>query len=123
MIPHVKTVFVITFTVRELQFYLSIYNFRLARFHICFLLQPVCHCQNCSCVCSTDVFIAFTFFFSSLSHLCQIPSGAVQALERQKEFSDAIRNERDELRDEVVQLKDILKVLICVVKQGLTLFS
>jgi len=40
--------------------------------------------------------------------------GAVQALERQKEFSDAIRNERDELRDEVVQLKDILKVLICV---------
>ncbi|XP_053090168.1 uncharacterized protein lrrfip1a isoform X7 [Pangasianodon hypophthalmus] len=31
------------------------------------------------------------------------------ALERQKEFSDAIRNERDELRDEVVQLKDILK--------------
>ncbi|KAI5624014.1 dentin sialophosphoprotein isoform X17 [Silurus asotus] len=31
------------------------------------------------------------------------------ALERQKEFSDAIRNERDELRDEVVQLKDSLK--------------
>uniref|UniRef100_A0AAY4B9X1 Leucine rich repeat (in FLII) interacting protein 1a n=1 Tax=Denticeps clupeoides TaxID=299321 RepID=A0AAY4B9X1_9TELE len=34
----------------------------------------------------------------------------IGALERQKEYSDAIRNERDELRDEVVQLKDILKV-------------
>ncbi|XP_076841455.1 leucine-rich repeat flightless-interacting protein 2 isoform X17 [Brachyhypopomus gauderio] len=33
----------------------------------------------------------------------------IGALERQKEYSDAIRNERDELRDEVVQLKDILK--------------
>ncbi|GAA6099353.1 leucine-rich repeat flightless-interacting protein 1 isoform X13 [Tachysurus ichikawai] len=31
------------------------------------------------------------------------------ALEKQKVYSDAIRNERDELRDEVVQLKDILK--------------
>ncbi|XP_058248842.1 leucine-rich repeat flightless-interacting protein 2-like isoform X2 [Hemibagrus wyckioides] len=31
------------------------------------------------------------------------------ALEKQKEYSDAIRTERDELRDEVVQLKDILK--------------
>lgn len=35
-----------------------------------------------------------------------------QALERQKEYSDAIRNERDDLRDEVVQLKDILKVTV-----------
>ncbi|KAK1797706.1 hypothetical protein P4O66_008072 [Electrophorus voltai] len=33
----------------------------------------------------------------------------IGALERQKEYSDAIRNERDVLRDEVVQLKDILK--------------
>ncbi|KAL0964064.1 hypothetical protein UPYG_G00317870 [Umbra pygmaea] len=33
----------------------------------------------------------------------------IGALERQKEYSDAIRNERDELRDEVVQLKDIVK--------------
>ncbi|XP_063070391.1 leucine-rich repeat flightless-interacting protein 1 isoform X3 [Engraulis encrasicolus] len=33
----------------------------------------------------------------------------IGALERQKEYTDAIRNERDELRDEVVQLKDILK--------------
>ncbi|XP_038125675.1 leucine-rich repeat flightless-interacting protein 1 isoform X19 [Cyprinodon tularosa] len=31
------------------------------------------------------------------------------ALERQKEYADAIRLERDELREEVVQLKDVLK--------------
>lgn len=34
-----------------------------------------------------------------------------QALERQKEYTDAIRTERDDLREEVVKLKDILKVL------------
>ncbi|CAK6973914.1 leucine-rich repeat flightless-interacting protein 2 isoform X15 [Scomber scombrus] len=33
----------------------------------------------------------------------------IGALERQKEYTDAIRIERDELREEVVQLKDILK--------------
>ncbi|XP_057707975.1 uncharacterized protein lrrfip1a isoform X5 [Corythoichthys intestinalis] len=33
----------------------------------------------------------------------------IGALERQKEYTDAIRNERDELREEVVKLKDILK--------------
>lgn len=37
--------------------------------------------------------------------------GGVQALERQKEYTDAIRLERDELREEVVALKDKLKVL------------
>uniref|UniRef100_A0A3Q3XMD3 Leucine rich repeat (in FLII) interacting protein 1a n=1 Tax=Mola mola TaxID=94237 RepID=A0A3Q3XMD3_MOLML len=37
------------------------------------------------------------------------------ALERQKEYTDAIRIERDELREEVVELKDILK------KQGIVL--
>lgn len=36
---------------------------------------------------------------------------SAQALERQKEYTDAIRIERDELREEVVKLKDILKVL------------
>ncbi|CDQ88075.1 unnamed protein product [Oncorhynchus mykiss] len=35
----------------------------------------------------------------------------IEALEQQKEYSDAVKNERDELRDELVQLKDILKVL------------
>ncbi|XP_055009902.1 leucine-rich repeat flightless-interacting protein 2-like isoform X2 [Boleophthalmus pectinirostris] len=33
----------------------------------------------------------------------------ISALERQKEYTDAIRIERDELREEVVKLKDILK--------------
>ncbi|XP_033990050.1 leucine-rich repeat flightless-interacting protein 2 isoform X9 [Trematomus bernacchii] len=33
----------------------------------------------------------------------------IGALERQKEYTDAIRMERDELREEVVNLKDILK--------------
>ncbi|XP_039456416.1 leucine-rich repeat flightless-interacting protein 2 isoform X12 [Oreochromis aureus] len=33
----------------------------------------------------------------------------IGALERQKEYTDAIRIERDELREEVVKLKDILK--------------
>uniref|UniRef100_A0AAY5EFD1 Leucine rich repeat (in FLII) interacting protein 1a n=1 Tax=Electrophorus electricus TaxID=8005 RepID=A0AAY5EFD1_ELEEL len=43
----------------------------------------------------------------------------IGALERQKEYSDAIRNERDVLRDEVVQLKDILKVLKCILSTNL----
>ncbi|XP_055735008.1 leucine-rich repeat flightless-interacting protein 2 isoform X3 [Salvelinus fontinalis] len=33
----------------------------------------------------------------------------IEALEQQKEYSDAVKNDRDELRDELVQLKDILK--------------
>lgn len=49
--------------------------------------------------------------FFSLS-LCTLPlGGSAQALERQKEYTDAIRIERDELREEVVKLKDVLKVL------------
>lgn len=39
------------------------------------------------------------------------PRCSAQALERQKEYTDAIRIERDELREETVKLKDILKVL------------
>lgn len=42
--------------------------------------------------------------------VCAFNYWVPQALEKQKVYSDAIRNERDELRDEVVQLKDILKV-------------
>lgn len=33
-----------------------------------------------------------------------------QALERQKEFFDSVRSERDDLREEVVMLKEELKV-------------
>lgn len=48
-----------------------------------------------------------------MTHLlsCRDTRGSAQALERQKEYTDAIRIERDELREEVVKLKDILKVL------------
>lgn len=42
---------------------------------------------------------------------CCAARGSAQALERQKEYTDAIRTERDELREEVVKLKDTLKVL------------
>ncbi|XP_073701416.1 leucine-rich repeat flightless-interacting protein 2 isoform X17 [Garra rufa] len=46
---------------------------------------------------------------SDLQETIEWKNKKIGALERQKEFSDAIRNERDDLRDEVVQLKDILK--------------
>ncbi|XP_056610397.1 uncharacterized protein LOC130427203 isoform X4 [Triplophysa dalaica] len=46
---------------------------------------------------------------SDLQETIEWKNKKIGALERQKEFSDAIRNERDELRDEVVQIKDILK--------------
>lgn len=57
------------------------------------------------------------FHFHSVSPLlrCSLSftllASGTQALERQKEYTDAIRIERDELREEVVKLKDILKVL------------
>lgn len=47
--------------------------------------------------------------FCTLQHFWV--GGSAQALERQKEYTDAIRTERDELREEAVKLKDILKVL------------
>lgn len=47
--------------------------------------------------------------------------GSDQALERQKEYTDAIRIERDELREEVVKLKDILKVFCLCVSPCLSL--
>lgn len=68
----------------------------------------------------------YMFVFTSFRTLPL--GGAAQALERQKEYTDAIRIERDELREEVVNLKDILKVLsqcvntylsqLCVVLQS-----
>ncbi|XP_030642418.1 leucine-rich repeat flightless-interacting protein 1 [Chanos chanos] len=59
------------------------------------------------------------FQFNDLKETLKQSEELLTALERQKEYSDAIRNERDELRDEVVQLKDILKVLDC--KHGIVL--
>lgn len=51
----------------------------------------------------------------SSAHLCLsiFPLSAplhTQALERQKEFFDSVRSERDDLREEVVTLKEELKV-------------
>lgn len=55
---------------------------------------------------SSPSLVHFSFHFFHTLPL----GGAAQALERQKEYTDAIRIERDELREEVVKLKDILKV-------------
>ncbi|XP_059891491.1 uncharacterized protein lrrfip1a isoform X12 [Gadus macrocephalus] len=46
---------------------------------------------------------------SDLQETVEWKDKKIGALERQKTYTDAIRVERDELRDEVVQLKDILK--------------
>ncbi|XP_028249734.1 leucine-rich repeat flightless-interacting protein 2 isoform X10 [Parambassis ranga] len=46
---------------------------------------------------------------SDLQETVEWKDKKIAALERQKEYTDAIRIERDELREEVVQLKDILK--------------
>uniref|UniRef100_A0A8C9XKC7 Leucine rich repeat (in FLII) interacting protein 1a n=1 Tax=Sander lucioperca TaxID=283035 RepID=A0A8C9XKC7_SANLU len=48
---------------------------------------------------------------SDLQETVEWKDKKIGALERQKEYTDAIRIERDELREEVVQLRDILKVL------------
>uniref|UniRef100_A0A3B4BLZ2 LRR binding FLII interacting protein 1 n=1 Tax=Pygocentrus nattereri TaxID=42514 RepID=A0A3B4BLZ2_PYGNA len=52
---------------------------------------------------------SFVMEISDLQETIEWKDKKIGALERQKEYSDAIRNERDELRDEVVQLRDILK--------------
>lgn len=36
--------------------------------------------------------------------------GCIKALERQKEYSDIVHDEREALRDEVCRLRDALKV-------------
>ncbi|XP_029981109.1 leucine-rich repeat flightless-interacting protein 1 isoform X5 [Sphaeramia orbicularis] len=46
---------------------------------------------------------------SDLQETVEWKDKKIGALERQKEYTDAIRVERDELREEVVKLKDILK--------------
>lgn len=56
-------------------------------------------------------FFLYTFLLTFFLHSATRGCGSTQALERQKEYTDAIRIERDELREETVKLKDILKVL------------
>ncbi|XP_077474066.1 leucine-rich repeat flightless-interacting protein 2 isoform X18 [Stigmatopora argus] len=51
----------------------------------------------------------FTRELADLQETVEWKDKKIGALERQKEYTDAIRNERDELREEVVKLKDILK--------------
>ncbi|XP_024919387.1 leucine-rich repeat flightless-interacting protein 2 isoform X3 [Cynoglossus semilaevis] len=46
---------------------------------------------------------------SDLQETVEWKNKKISALERQKEYTDAIRTERDELREETVKLKDILK--------------
>ncbi|XP_024142046.1 leucine-rich repeat flightless-interacting protein 2 isoform X6 [Oryzias melastigma] len=46
---------------------------------------------------------------SDLQETVEWKDKKIGALERQKEYTDAIRIERDELREEVVKLKDVLK--------------
>lgn len=54
------------------------------------------------------------FIFSYLLPRLPVPSsflsGEVQALERQKDFFEPVRSERDSLREEVTRLRDELKV-------------
>ncbi|XP_051937874.1 leucine-rich repeat flightless-interacting protein 2 isoform X17 [Hippocampus zosterae] len=52
---------------------------------------------------------AFAREISDLQETVEWKDKKIGALERQKEYTDAIRTERDELREEVVKLKDILK--------------
>uniref|UniRef100_A0A3P8RWJ3 Leucine rich repeat (in FLII) interacting protein 1a n=1 Tax=Amphiprion percula TaxID=161767 RepID=A0A3P8RWJ3_AMPPE len=52
---------------------------------------------------------SFVREISDLQETVEWKDKKIGALERQKEYTDAIRIERDELREEVVQLKDILK--------------
>ncbi|XP_044073004.1 uncharacterized protein lrrfip1a isoform X7 [Siniperca chuatsi] len=51
----------------------------------------------------------FVSEISDLQETVEWKDKKIGALERQKEYTDAIRIERDELREEVVNLKDILK--------------
>ncbi|XP_019132076.2 leucine-rich repeat flightless-interacting protein 2 isoform X14 [Larimichthys crocea] len=52
---------------------------------------------------------AFVREIADLQETVEWKDKKIGALERQKEYTDAIRVERDELREEVVKLKDILK--------------
>lgn len=92
--------------------------------HLCVLLShsafTFTHMNSLSTLHAIECQLSLLFtllytFLLTFFHTLPLP-GPAQALERQKEYTDAIRIERDELREEVVTLKDILKVLSqCVV--------
>ncbi|XP_042171105.1 leucine-rich repeat flightless-interacting protein 2 isoform X7 [Oncorhynchus tshawytscha] len=52
---------------------------------------------------------SFVREISDLQETVEWKDEKIGALEQQKRYSDAIKNERDDLRNELVQLKDILK--------------
>lgn len=82
----------------------KLYLFHTCHFHqslnVLNLLIPVYTCFSWSLLLSLP-------FFASPRPLSVL---GTQALERQKDFFDSIRSERDDLRDEVVVLKEQLKV-------------
>lgn len=55
-------------------------------------------------------FLSLFFLLLSLPFLFCWLIACIQALERQKEYFDCIRNERDELRDELADVKGKMKI-------------
>lgn len=81
---------------------------KLDPFHLC-LFHPlnILNLLILVYICFSLPLLVSLPFFTSLGPLSVL---GTQALERQKDFFDSIRSERDDLRDEVVVLKEQLKV-------------
>lgn len=79
-------------------------------------LFPTCHFHESLNILNLFILVYTGFSWSLLVSLPFFTSprplsvSGTQALERQKDFFDSIRSERDDLRDEVVVLKEQLKV-------------
>lgn len=69
--------------------------------HVCAWKMSCCLACGVACLSRVNPTSPLPLLLLSLvfSHLCG------QALERQKEYFDCIRNERDELRDELADIK------------------
>ncbi|XP_042171067.1 leucine-rich repeat flightless-interacting protein 1 isoform X2 [Oncorhynchus tshawytscha] len=59
--------------------------------------------------CEKHAYGVLQFQFNVMKETLKQSEELLTALEQQKRYSDAIKNERDDLRNELVQLKDILK--------------
>lgn len=84
--------------------------FRLAisfvHFHCWFGMHSTCFCMRhgkCAGASLSTVQLHYLLSILVFCHLCG------QALERQKEYFDCIRNERDELRHELADLKEMAR--------------
>lgn len=88
----------------------------------CLFLHPLCLASSalCTLLCAWNMFLPVACGVACLSRV--FPTSPVplllslvfsrpcgQALERQKEYFDCIRNERDELRDELADIKEKAK--------------